>query len=73
MRLEKILNELGIKKIDLAHSIGVSPSTVSRWTMTGERGRRPGWRVLPHLAKALNLSIEKTMELFNNEAPTPQQ
>lgn len=73
MRLEEILEKQGIKKIDLAATLGLSPSTVSRWSMRGKSGRKPGWAVLPRLAQALNLSIESTMELFPNEAPEPQQ
>jgi len=35
MSLKELLTELGIKQVDLARELKVSPNTVSRWIVSG--------------------------------------
>ena len=60
-KLEKILNEKGIKQVWLAKKINKSPAELNRWL----KGKIiPSYEIMCKIAKALNISVE---EIFFNE------
>ena len=71
--LKKIISQRGTTQREIAEKLGVTETTVSRYTTPGPKGRTPNVEALVALAQVLNVSLDTLVgaDLPEATAKTP--
>lgn len=56
--LKKVITQRGTTQREIAEKLGVTETTISRYTTPGPKGRTPNVEALVALAQALNVSLD---------------